>query len=82
MLVMDVKYTGQNKGMTKFTKQDKNSEIIMLTKVTIIFLNKYSTKSCRTINFMHIKKTFLYSILQHVRKVARNKFMGIFITTF
>ena len=43
--------------MTKFTKQDKNNETITLTKIIIIFLNKYPTKGCETINFTHKKKT-------------------------
>ena len=51
------------KDKTKFTKQDKNNETIILTKIIMIFLNKYRTKSCRTINCTHKKKALLYSLL-------------------
>ena len=66
------------KDNSKFSKQDKNNETIMLTKIIIIFLNKYPAKCCRTINVTHKKR----SSFTHVRKVTKNKYIRIFITTF
>ena len=54
----------------------------MLTKIIIIFLNKYPTKNCKTIHFTYINQALLYSMLQDVRKEPKELHHIIAIYSF
>ena len=55
----------------------KNHEPI-LTKILIVFFNKYPTKNCKATHFTYINQALLFSVLQDVRKAAKSQIIAIY----